>query len=242
MKMNIPVIAAVAVLTFAACSVRIVDNKELNGEMVEKTFDIKDFNRLKISTYCDVYYTVGDSFSVRVKTSEGLMKDLIMENKDSMLRISRVDGSKNMRVWRINQTKSGNQEIYITAPYLKEIKVNGSAGFICKDTICTEDFCVRIAGSGDVKLAGVMANSVEFDMAGSGDIKAGLQNVEWSGFKIAGSGDMDINFQDCGEASVSIAGSGDVKLKGTLGTFTQSVAGSGDIETKELQLTGKKRQ
>lgn len=241
MKINILTMVAVALLALGACSVRVIDNKEINGEMVEKTLDIKDFDELEIADYGHVYYTVGDSFSVRVAANEGDWKTLGVEKKGGALCIGTKDQIVNRkRIWHINYLKTGTRIIHITAPYLKDVNIAGSVDFICKDTIEVKKFEVSIAGSGDVKLAGVRASSVEFDIAGSGDIKASLMDVAWSGFSIAGSGDMDLNFHDCGEASVSIAGSGDVKLKGTLGTFTQSVAGSGDIETKELQLTGKK--
>ena len=67
MKMSIFIIAAVSVLTFGACTVRIIDNKEAAGKMVEKTIDVKDFNKLQLDTYADVVYTVSDTFSVRIK-------------------------------------------------------------------------------------------------------------------------------------------------------------------------------
>ena len=239
MKMSIFIIAAVSVLTFGACTVRIIDNKEAAGKMVEKTIDVKDFNKLQLDTYADVVYTVSDTFSVRVKAGEGDMKNLQFENKDSVLYIDyRSSDNENGRIWNINFHRNRSCTVYISAPYLEHIGISGSADFTCKDTIATKDFNVSIAGSGDVKLKGVKAEAVTFKIAGSGDIDASLCDVAYSKFAIAGSGDMDVNFRDCGEASASISGSGDMDFSGTLGSLAQSVAGSGDIKTKKLTLTG----
>ncbi|MDE5987439.1 MAG: DUF2807 domain-containing protein [Prevotella sp.] len=241
--MSIFIIAAVSVLTFGACSVRIIDNKEAAGKMVEKTIDVKDFNGLHLSHSANVVYTVSDTFSVRVKASEGDMKNLQFENRDSILHIDyHSSDSDNGRIWNINLRRNNSCTVYISAPYLQHVGISGSADFTCKDTIATKDFEVSIAGSGDVRLKGVKAETVTFKIAGSGDIDASLCDVAYSEFSIAGSGDMDVDFRDCGDASARISGSGDMDFSGTLGTLSQSVAGSGDIKTKKLTLTGKKNQ
>lgn len=241
MRMSIFICAIAALLTFGACTIHVVDNKEINGEMVEKTFDIKDFNSILATDYSDIVYTVGDTFSVRVLACERDMKGFVLENNDSTLVIKRRsvnDGFPNH--WVINMNEGKERKIFITAPSLKAVHIKGSSDFLCNDTIDTEQFKVSISGSGDVRLAGVNAKDVDFSISGSGDIKAGLQNVEWSSFQIEGSCDMDIDFRDCNEAGIGIAGSGDVKLRGTLGSLSQKIAGSGDIDTKGLVLTGKK--
>ncbi|MCM1078924.1 MAG: DUF2807 domain-containing protein [Bacteroidales bacterium] len=240
MKTNIFILAAASMLTLGACSVRLIDQKEVNGEMMEKTIDVKDFNALRIKNSADVIYTVSDTFSVRVKTRGGYLKNMDFQNEDSLLTIDFHQGiSKNERVWNINQTYDGSCTIYISAPSLRGIRIEGAADFTCKDTIVTDAFKVSVAGAGDVEIAGIRARTVEFTLAGAGDMKALLDRVEHSDLSIAGAGDMDIAFRDCSKAGVSVAGAGDVELRGTLGTLSKNIAGVGEIDTDKLTLTGK---
>lgn len=241
MKIKLFAMAAVAVFTLSACSLRFSTNKEENGKIIEKTFDIKDFNSLELGGYAKVCYTVGDTFSVRVSTAEGDMKKLKVEKSDSTLLIGNVpDVDISSRIWRLNNKTCNERKVYITAPYLKNINVAGAVDIICNDTIVTEDFCVSISGAGKAHFAFVKAHDVILAISGAASITADIQEASWTELGMAGAGTMDIGFHDCVESRAQVAGVGSIKLRGVLGTLRQEVAGIGKINTDELTLTGKK--
>ena len=241
MKIKLFIMAVLVASALSACSLRFSTNKEENGKIIEKTFDIKDFNSLELGGYAKVYYPVGDTFSVRVSTAEGDMKKIKVENSDSTLLIGNVpDADINSRIWRLNNRTWNERKVYVTAPYLKNISVAGAADIICNDTIVTEDFCVSIAGAGKAHFACVKAHDVDLSIAGAASITADIQDAAWTELGMAGAGTMDIGFHDCVESRAQVAGVGSIKLRGVLGTLQQKVAGVGKINTDKLTLTGKK--
>lgn len=85
---------------------------------------------------------------------------------------------------------------------------------------------LSIAGSGSIKGDGKVKD-VELHIAGSGDINIGGVSAQTVTVHIAGSGNTDIAPSD--EADIHIAGSGDVNLHTNPKKLETHIAGSGRI-------------
>lgn len=254
---KIVLFAALAIVSFCLSACVIVKKSDtISGEMITKNYEQVDFQKVQLACPADLYFSLSDSFSVRVECDKTYMENLEVYVKNKTLHIE----EKNQFSRQVFFGKDNNSDfkVYVSAPSLAGVAVAGSGLFECQDNVSAEKFSAQVAGSGDIKLRSVQcidfdtsvagsgmveldtlqAKNASISIAGSGDVRLNARKVEKTKASIAGSGDIDIHFEDCGTASISIAGSGDVALSGTLKTLNQNVRGSGDIRTKNLKLTG----
>ena len=211
-----------------------------------------EFNKLLVSTSCNVHYEQGDTCSVRVVGDKQLVKNLITHvvNGELQIRMNPYDGDL---IRLLNKTELN---VYVTSPDLLAVKLDGSGDFEATGMVDTDtmrivltgsgdmDFadliCDRIEatlrGSGDVELKNVQAGYANLNLLGSGDMKVRLKNARNTDVSLTGSGDLKVDFDGCGMVNSKLLGSGDIELKGRIKQLTQKTTGSGDIETSGLKM------
>lgn len=237
-------ITIISAIFFCSCIRRadaVYGKTEQSTEKVTKTYTVEDFDEIDVAGgNITVYYTQGDSTTVRVETTKRTLARLTVEKRGNKLKI-RMDGeSEDGSTTRyVALGKNGGHDpikIYVTSKQLTDVDLSGSADFVSKKPIVSDSFEMNIAGSGDIEVADITAKSVEANIAGSGDIDflAHKADVKLS---IAGSGDIEAELRDCGTVTPSIAGSGDIKLSGNARHASNSIAGSGDINLRNLKLS-----
>jgi hypothetical protein len=86
-----------------------------------KTYDIRDFSKLKIDTAYEVEFTQGPNWSVSVDSEYNNLDKIIVEKKGDTLVIHRPDGQMHQR--------NIHDVVRITAPRLTEIDVNTAVKF-----------------------------------------------------------------------------------------------------------------
>lgn len=223
-----------SILPLASCKVEVV-NKD-NGPVKTYNVPIKSFDRLAIAYPADVIFIPADTFSLTVKASEKARKDLQINVENGMLKLKTPDMWQKDKHYLFQNKHYDDVTVIIKAPTLKYVVIAGSGSFKCDTTMTTQNMEFEIAGSGEINIKELRANSVSASVAGSGDIDAGLTKVKDTSIKIGGSGDVDLHFKDCGSVKVSIAGAGDIKLSGDVRSLSKDIAGSGDIDTDNLTI------
>ena len=204
----------------------------------------KGFTRIEANGGFDVYYTQGDTLSIRLEGDTASTRHTIVTGDGKTLTISAAnDGDLTTKL-------KYQMKVYVTSPALTEVSIKGSGNFIAERGISAEKLSMHIAGSGDIKMKGIKADDFSIDIAGSGDAYAsgidakkayfsiaGSGGVTMDGIKadkftgsIAGSGDIKATHADIGKASCSIAGSGDIDIQGSVKETEESVAGSGSVK------------
>ena len=199
----------------------------------------KGFTRIEANGGFDVYYTQGDTLSIRLEGDTASTRHTIVTGNGKTLPISAAnDGDLTTKL-------KYQMKVYVTSPTLAEVAIKGSGNFIAERGISADKLSMHIAGSGDIKVKGVKADDFSIDIAGSGDAyasginakKAYTSGITMDGIKadnftgsIAGSGDIKATRADIGKASCSIAGSGDIAIKGIVKECEKSVAGSGSVK------------
>lgn len=113
----------------------------------------------------------------------------------------------------------------VRVPELEGVSVAGS-GDVQVTGVDAESFSASIAGSGDVTVSGKVGD-LEAEIAGSGDLHLYDLRAERARAEIAGSGDIRIWASQSLRAR--IAGSGDIAYRGDPPEVDRSVTGSGSI-------------
>lgn len=227
------IVSITALFLLTSCSISVEKNAQ--EEMVERTLDLKDFNKMHLSGSVDVIYTVSDSFCVKLEAPKDFIERLDVNVKDSILRVSTKEESREGH-WVIRSHDGNHCKVYVSAPSLSAVNIAGSTDFVCNDTLTTKSLALQIAGSGDINIKRLVSERTSMSVAGSGDIDITSLKSDIYDINIAGSGDVKANCDSCGIISVSIVGSGDIELSGYARDLRKSIAGSGDFKTEKLTI------
>lgn len=247
-------IALTTLLSLSACRIEKINNDE---SLHTQKLNLSGFQTIGNYANCDIHFTQSPTYSVTLKATQQWLDDysVIVRKGELVVRKERKK-QKGITVLKINNVNT-RAELWISAPTLTGVTMGGGGDFIAesditgsglelsvagsgdaelKNVALTGDFSYTVAGSGDLKAAGIQAKNASLGISGSGDIQCRLTKVGYTELTIAGSGDGDLSFDQCGMARVGISGSGDITLSGTLQSLDKRVSGSGDIDTSKLQL------
>lgn len=108
--------------------------------------------------------------------------------------------------------------------------IAGSGNLHFPEQMIFDRIGISVAGSGKINFSDLKAENIKVKLAGSGDITlAGEATV--AAYNIAGSGDIDAYELKTENTKLSLAGSGDLKVYATE-TLSTSVVGRGDVYVK----------
>ncbi|PLX14775.1 MAG: hypothetical protein C0598_00605 [Marinilabiliales bacterium] len=124
-------------------------------------------------------------------------------------------------------------KVYITVKNLDGVSLVGSGDITLENTIKTNNFNIKIVGSGDL-VAPLDAKNVQCTIAGSGDVKFSGVSGDLE-VNVGGSGDTYAKDLKLNKCKISIAGSGEVSLSGSAVDLKVSVSGSGDTDASDLK-------
>jgi hypothetical protein len=209
-----------AAMTTSACG---QSRNESGGSLVDRNYEVGDFQEVEVAGPFDVTIRTGASPSVRARGNEKLLERLVVEVKDGKLRIHPRKEHGWFGGWHV----SGKGEIAVTVPSLRAASLAGSGG-INIDKVQGDRFEGQIAGSGDLRVASVDVANLKLGIAGSGGVHVGGK-ARLAEYEIAGAGDVDAESLASETLKVSIAGSGNITAHAT-GTADVDIVGSGDVE------------
>lgn len=193
---------------------------DASGSGSTRSFAVADFTKVELKGSDDVAVAVGAAFSVRAEGPSDQLDTLEITKDGATLRIGRKD-SNGLR-W---SGKGKGVTVYVTMPRIAGASLAGSGNM--RVDRADGDFDGAVAGSGDLSVGALAANSAKLSIAGSGGIAAS-GNARSLDIAIAGSGDVDADGLRAETASVSIAGSGNASAH-VSGTANVSIMGSGDV-------------
>lgn len=158
---------------------------------------LAEFERIQLNGSADVRVKIGPERAVLVTGDDNLVGKLATRVEGGLLTIEMEPGSYSFRVQPV---------VDITVPALSEL---------------------RIAGSGDARIAGLSGGSFTVEVNGSGDVTADGA-VDELHAAVNGSGDLSLYGLGARLAWASISGSGDIELSASE-RITAQISGSGDI-------------
>lgn len=213
------IIASSAAIMVAGCNHA---GAEEAGPDASRTYPVDAFDRIEVAGPYDVDVRTGPAASVSATGAQNAINRMIVEVRGGKLLIhARKENGT------FNWGSRGLVKIAVTVPQLRGAHIAGS-GDMRIDRVKAQSFDGGIAGSGDLSLGEIEVEALNFDVGGSGSVEAKRGRAQSISLNIAGSGDIDTSGIVAETASASIAGSGNITAQATQSAAI-SVLGSGDV-------------
>lgn len=196
---------------------------EGNGNMSTQTRSVSNYDEVALLGSMDVKLVSGREGKIKVEAEENLMEYILTEVEGDQLKISVQKG--------YSLDPSRNMNIRITVPFetLDGVTLTGSGDISSTDEIKSENFEIKMTGSGDIKLS-VAAKNTRAGITGSGDITLRGTTNDFE-CKVTGSGDISAFDFKAERVNATVTGSGDIQVYASE-EIRAKVPGSGDIEYK----------
>lgn len=195
---------------------------------ISKSVNVDDFFSLVVEDGgMDVRFEQGDSNSVEIYGPDNIIEYIVVGNYNGQLTIGLCDS--------VYCHSYDSLCVKISGKRLNRVYVYGSGDVLLSDIDAAQDtMTVSVAGSGDLRFAGVRAVDCSVSVCGSGGISIESLECGKLSTSISGSGEIMISGIKADKVGVSIAGSGDVTLSGETRVAEYGIAGSGDIDASSL--------
>ena len=213
---TIPIVIALALITILYSSCYKPFRLNGNGDVVTQTRQTYSFNAINSEADFNVYVVQDSIYQVTVQAESNLLGNIQ----------TLVNG--NTLVLKTNANLHNNYpiNIYVRTPTLNNITLSGS-GIVESDTIVTNNFTIKISGSGNMSGA-VISPNVNAVITGSGNINYHTITEHLS-TTISGSGTINLTGSATDGVHV-ISGSGNLNSYNLLENFvTATISGSGNM-------------
>jgi hypothetical protein len=215
------VMAAVCSVALASGNLAVADSSGKktvsgSGDVVIRTREVPEFNRILLKGTGHVYLARGDLQSIEIRTDDNILPLIKTEVRDEVLEIS--DENYDLKPTAL--------EFHISVKRLKGIRTIGSGDVTGQSTFEADDFSVELNGSGDMNLP-IVAARLKTIINGSGSMTLTGETDDYEA-AIKGSGDIRGFSLKTKNASVSIAGSGNCGLF-VSESLRVDISGSGDV-------------
>lgn len=194
-------------LIFAALAgtVYAANEKDVRVSEVRK---VEAFSSVKVTSVATVYFTQGDTYSLKMEGREDYVKTTTTEVKGDRLVVGFKDRNG-------DNSRNKGVTIWLTAPDLKKVEFTGVGSFNCDETLKLDDVEFEIEGVGKVNVKDLTCHSLKVSMEG------------------VGKADIHVN---CDRLDASMGGVGSVTLSGTAGQVNISKDGIGGVNTRNLKV------
>jgi putative autotransporter adhesin-like protein len=169
---------------------------------ITRSYELAGFNEIDIGGVYEVDIRVGPEFSVTLSGAEDEIARADVAVERGILHLTQEETRRGKHRWR-NMGLTAE----ITLPALNAIEVAGVAD-VDVEGVAADDFTVRLAGVGEIDVAGT-CNALTASLSGVGELDAA--DLECA--------DVDVRVSGVGEASVYASRSVDARVGG-IGAIT----------------------
>lgn len=205
-----------------------------------KNVSIKNVSSVTVSSGIDLYLTQGNSESLDIKSSEDLLKNVVVEQNGGNLTIKVKDGLNWGNMFRNQSIKA-----YLNFKTLNALTASGGSDVYSQNQIKADKFSIRSSGGSDVKLK-LVCTDIQIQSSGGSDVKltgkaenmvlqtSGGSDVNAYEFpvayaKVSASGGSDANVNVTKGLEAGASGGSDVHYKGNASLKKTSSSKSGDV-------------
>ena len=191
-----------------------------NYQKYTKSFEIKDFDGLRVSIPANIVIRESNTYLVKIDATEREFENLVVEKTSGD--ILRIYSERDR--WRWNEWKNKNKtSIIIEMPNINILQASAASNTDIEFS-SIEDLTIRLSGASDLDLNSDVSNLIA-NVSGASDVDIDGK-VKSSNFKISGASDVDI--EGTGENLV-LRASGASTFDGrdfNVGTITLIVSGA----------------
>lgn len=198
-KTGIPTLLMIFILT--SCEDSMFNCLRGNGERITEVRIISDnFTGIEMDGSFEIYFTQDTLYDVVVEADENIMRYV-----NTFVRGKNLIVDDNNRCFRTTEPI----KIFITAPELESVLLDGS-GYIQCDQLITDEIEIELRGSGEIDFINVFATYMETILSGSGKIELRGIDVEYIDASLPGSGKIELAGQAI-ETNLEVSGSGQIR-------------------------------
>ena len=191
-----------------------------NYQTYSKSFEIKDFDGLRISIPANIFIRESDTYLVKIDATEREFENLVVEKTSGD--ILRIYSERDR--WRWNEWKNENKtSIVIEMPNINILQASAASNTDIEFS-SIEDLTIRLSGASDLDLNSDVSNLIA-NVSGASDFDIDGK-VKNSNFKISGASQVDV--EGSGEI-LELRVSGASKFDGrdfNVGTISLIVSGA----------------
>lgn len=180
--------------------------QEADKTIITRTVDADHFSAISVSVVGEVHFTPAKECSVKIEGPAFYVEKLSVEVSNHKLIIK-------ARSEHHQGTKINNVKIYVSAPTLEKITLDGVGGFACEETLTAGNFSFSMDGVGSMYLADLKCDNARLSMDGVGSINVHLNCKKHLTVTNDGVGEVTISGY-AGSASISNDGIGRINRKG----------------------------
>jgi len=228
-------------LSIAIVAISIQSCRKISGHgpVVTETRNVSGFNSINAGIDGTVYVTPGPVYKVEIHAQKNVIDILETNVSGGELKLE-FDYRKHLGV-------HDPVEVYITAPDITGLIVNGSGDIKVTDVLRPSNMALKISGSGTINIPKLETSYIYAKISGSGDMVLNEGTADHEKIEISGSGSVDllnvaartgethtsgsgttkVNLSE--SLDVHISGSGDVFYKGHP-VITAGISGSGEVK------------
>ena len=157
-----------------------------NYQTYTKSFEIKDFDGLRVSIPANIVIRESDTYLVKIDATEREFENLVVEKTSGD--ILRIYSERDR--WRWNEWKNENKtSIVIEMPNINILQASAASNTDIEFS-SIEDLTIRLSGASDLDLNSDVSNLIA-NVSGASDVDIDGK-VKSSNFKISGASDVDI--------------------------------------------------
>ena len=230
---------------------------ETSAQQTE-TRKVPAFDKLEIGGSFDAVLQQGNETSVKITAENIDTKKILTETDGNTLKVSLENGNyHNIRIKvevtyeslvSLNKSGSGNLicESDLSSSNGFDLSSNGSGNVTIKGTIKGGQVSIDRNGSGDMKLEGLQAETIQMNFSGSGNFEVNEGNAKTQRIHLNGSGNVSAYGLKTETCSAVVSGSGDIEVY-VSNSIEATITGSGNIDyrgnaqIKQIEVNGSGR-
>ncbi len=196
------------VLVLSACGISSPDTVTGSGKMISESFDVRDFDQIRVGTSGVLYLKQGDDFSLRVEADDNILPVLDISVEKGVLILRTTP--------EVSRLKYETLIYYVTLPSLSALEISGSA---------------------DVRAEDFSADALNININGSGNVTFTDLDAQTLSARLSGSGDLILPVVSAVNILAEVNDSGQMEIGGRTDSLTVRTSGSGDLLAEKLQAT-----
>lgn len=194
---------------------------EGSGDLATRTFEVDDFDAIRIDGVATVEVTIADEYSCELTTDDNLLDYAVVEVRRGTLVLDLDDDVGNI------DTDEGFR-YKISMPRFVALRVDG-VGNLEAEGLENEHFELKVDGVGNVELAGTV-DRLEVEMDGVGEADLRDLEAKEAHVDVDGVGSVICNVTESLDARVD--GMGNIKYYGDPPQVRESVDGFGKVAAR----------
>lgn len=190
-----------------------------NGNIITSTITTEAYESIEVTGSLEIKLIAGQEGTIAVTTDDNIQEYVKVTNNNGILNIKLEDGY---------YLKPKNS-ILVTVPVISVngVSLVGSGEIVGDLSIKSEDFNVKLTGSGEITLD-INATNTKVSLVGSGDITLNGETLNLKA-NLTGSGEINAHKFKAQITKVTVSGSGDASVYASQ-SIEATVNGSGSID------------